>query len=141
MPKINSFIWILVHGCILTTENLRKRGIVGPSRYNLCSQEEEFISHVFVHWPYTKTKWSMVLGDLYTLTNWPFSQTFIPKMGTKLPRELQTQTRTKEIVDGNTKIHLLDNLVGHKQKKIFQDEKIIPRQSTTRAISVYDKYM
>jgi hypothetical protein len=36
MPKVNSFIWLLVHGRILMAENLRKRGIVGPSQGDKC---------------------------------------------------------------------------------------------------------
>eukprot|EP00253_Pinus_taeda_P017214 PITA_17214 len=31
IPKINFFMWTLLHGKILTAENLRKRGIFGPS--------------------------------------------------------------------------------------------------------------
>ena len=31
IPKVNSFFWLLMHNKLLTAENLRKRGIPGPS--------------------------------------------------------------------------------------------------------------
>ena len=49
IPKVNSFIWILLHNKILTAENLRKRGINRPSRCPLCSSVEETTSHIFLH--------------------------------------------------------------------------------------------
>jgi hypothetical protein len=36
IPKINTFYWIMVHGNLLTLDNLQKRGIQGPSRCALC---------------------------------------------------------------------------------------------------------
>ena len=38
IPKVNMFTWLLLHNKLLTAENLRKRGIQGPSRCVLCSQ-------------------------------------------------------------------------------------------------------
>ena len=40
IPKVNSFIWILLHNKLLTAENLRKRGINEPSWCPLCNLEE-----------------------------------------------------------------------------------------------------
>jgi hypothetical protein len=65
LSKINSFIWLLSHGKILTAKNLRKRDIVGPSRCALFSQDEESISHLFVHCNYTTTTWKWALGDIF----------------------------------------------------------------------------
>jgi len=36
LPKIDIFCWTLVHGNILTSENLEKRGIEGPVICPLC---------------------------------------------------------------------------------------------------------
>ena len=41
IPKVNSFIWTLMHNKLLTAENLKKRGIAGPSRCALCNSESE----------------------------------------------------------------------------------------------------
>ena len=61
IPKVNSFIWILLHNKLLTTENLRKRGINGPSRCALCNSDEETISHLFLHCNFSLLVWRSVL--------------------------------------------------------------------------------
>ena len=48
IPKVNSFIWTLMHNKLLTTENLMKRGIVGPSRCALYNSESETSIHIFL---------------------------------------------------------------------------------------------
>lgn len=52
LPKINLFCWELVHGKVLTMENLRKWNIHGPSRCILCEGAKENIPHVFRHCVY-----------------------------------------------------------------------------------------
>ena len=61
IPKVNSFIWILLHNKILTAENLRKRGINGPSRCTLCNLDEETTSHLFLHCKTSLLVWRYVL--------------------------------------------------------------------------------
>lgn len=46
-PKINFFCWLLVHGKVLTQENLRKRKIQGPSKCALYGLNEETTEHLF----------------------------------------------------------------------------------------------
>ena len=41
LPKIIFFCWLLVHRKILTAENLRKKGIEGPSQCIMCKKAEE----------------------------------------------------------------------------------------------------
>ena len=48
IPKVNTFIWLLLHNKLLTAENLRKRGILGPSCCALCHSAEETSSHLFI---------------------------------------------------------------------------------------------
>ena len=48
IPKVNSFIWLLMHNKLLTAENLKKRGITGPSRCALCNSESESTLHIFL---------------------------------------------------------------------------------------------
>ena len=61
IPKVNSFIWILLHNKLLTAENLRKRGILGPSRCPLCSSAEETSSHIFLQCKVSLIVWRIVL--------------------------------------------------------------------------------
>ena len=40
-PKIDLFTWTLLHGKILTGDNLEKRGFMGPFHFPLCSAANE----------------------------------------------------------------------------------------------------
>jgi len=46
-PKIKTFLWLLMHRKTLTWENLRKKGLCGPSRCPMCEKEEETMNHLF----------------------------------------------------------------------------------------------
>lgn len=71
IPKINFVCWLLSHKRILTTENLQKRGIVGPSRWPLCDKSEESISHLFLLCLFSRSVWSLDHGPLFLRTSWP----------------------------------------------------------------------
>lgn len=45
-PKITLFLWILTRGRILTWENLRRRGMLGPSVCVMCHKAEETNRHL-----------------------------------------------------------------------------------------------
>jgi hypothetical protein len=74
LPKINAFIWVMVHNKILTAENLQKRGIVGPSRCALCMASEESIQHLFFECPLSIHIWDLMIAPLRSLfhppSNW-----------------------------------------------------------------------
>ena len=55
------FTWTLMHGRVLTGENLEKRGIAGPFRFPLCAVDAENISHLFLKCPYAISVWKEVL--------------------------------------------------------------------------------
>eukprot|EP00253_Pinus_taeda_P004750 PITA_04750 len=57
IPKIKFFTWLLLKGKVLTAENLRKRGINGPSRCPNCCSTEETIHHLFLDCPFAKSCW------------------------------------------------------------------------------------
>eukprot|EP00253_Pinus_taeda_P010187 PITA_10187 len=56
-PKVKFFIWLLLRGKTLTTENLIKRGILGPSRCPNCCRSEETMQHLFLECPVAKECW------------------------------------------------------------------------------------
>ena len=74
IPKVNMLFWILAHRKTLTAENLRKRGIAGPSRYILWKEEKEILEHLFTECKFTQEVWSIMLKELkmnITMpTNW-----------------------------------------------------------------------
>ena len=61
LPKIDLFIWTLLHGRILIGENMERRGIAGPFRCPLCATAGETITHLFLQCPYAKSMWEDVL--------------------------------------------------------------------------------
>ena len=62
LPKIDLFIWTLLHERILTGENLIKKGFAGPFRCPLCAGAAENISHLFLQCSYATLVWDEVLN-------------------------------------------------------------------------------
>jgi len=57
LPKIKFFIWVLLKGKVLTSKNLKKRGVIGPSRCPNCQAAEETIKHLFIDCPFAIAYW------------------------------------------------------------------------------------
>jgi hypothetical protein len=56
-PKISTFLWLTAHSSILTWDNLRKRGFIGPSWCQLCGSEEETQNHLLNLCSYSSNIW------------------------------------------------------------------------------------
>lgn len=61
LPKIDFFFWIVAHQCILTRDNLCRRGMEGPSRCPLCLFDEEIANHLLLLCPFALVVWRGVL--------------------------------------------------------------------------------
>ena len=61
LPKLDLFSWTLMHGKILTGDNLMKRGFAGPFRCSLCSEANENIQHIFLDCPYAISVWNEIM--------------------------------------------------------------------------------
>jgi hypothetical protein len=57
MAKISTFLWLLVQNKILTWDNLRQRGFIGPSIFHLCQQQEETMEHILNQCPFSGLIW------------------------------------------------------------------------------------
>eukprot|EP00253_Pinus_taeda_P001792 PITA_01792 len=66
LPKVKLFNWTLLHGKILTADNLRKKGIQGPSICSMCRKAEESCSHLFIECPFARTCWNLIASPLNT---------------------------------------------------------------------------
>eukprot|EP00253_Pinus_taeda_P032656 PITA_32656 len=64
IPKVKHLNWTLLKGRILTAENLRKRGIQGPSICCFCKAEEETIQHSFLLCPWVQNCWKQLTSPL-----------------------------------------------------------------------------
>lgn len=98
-PKISTFLWLLSKKCILTWDNLRKRGFIGPSRCPNCNLQAETISHLMESCTLAKQLWERVescnnraapRGEDITdnLRNWsknPFQSQFLNTLWDLIP--------------------------------------------------------
>ena len=64
IPKIDIFIWTLLHNSILTNDNLKRKGWEGPSRCPLCKRTEENAHHLFITCEFTQEVWRIMLGPI-----------------------------------------------------------------------------
>lgn len=64
LPKIKHFNWTLLKEKILTAENLRKRGIQGPSRCCFYCSEEESMQHIFLLCSFAQSCWKQVISPI-----------------------------------------------------------------------------
>lgn len=64
LPKVKLFNWTLLKGKILTAENLKKKGIHGPSICCLCRAKEESSHHLFLTCPYAQSCWNQITSPL-----------------------------------------------------------------------------
>lgn len=64
IPKIKHFNWTLLKGKVLTAENLKKKGIQGPSICCFCHAEEESSQHIFQQCPQIQHCWSQIVSPL-----------------------------------------------------------------------------
>ena len=55
--KIELFMWLVLQRKILTWDNIRKRGMWGPSRFQLCEAQEETIEHLLNSCIFTSKLW------------------------------------------------------------------------------------
>ena len=62
--RISFFVWEVLHGKILTTDNLRRRGIYIADWFYLCRGDGESVDRVLLHCPFAQGLWTHVLGVL-----------------------------------------------------------------------------
>ncbi|CAN1838944.1 Putative ribonuclease H protein At1g65750 [Linum perenne] len=62
--KVQGFLWLSFHGRIATIDVLRSRGFHFPNRCSLCRQDEESVSHIFIHCPFVSPIWSKISSRL-----------------------------------------------------------------------------
>eukprot|EP00253_Pinus_taeda_P003315 PITA_03315 len=122
IPKIKFFTWLLLKGKVLTAENLRKRGINGPSRCPNCCLAEETIHHLFLDCPFAKRCWNNLssLGNI----NWHPHQN-IPETIYEWKKNCPWNDKRSKIVKRVWAIlphNLLWRIWLTRNKKIFQNK-------------------
>ena len=135
IPKVNSFIWLLLHNKILTAENLQKRGISGPSRCSLCNCDEETISHLFLQCNFSQLVWQSVLPPGMAL-NLPasISQLFV-EWSKHLPGSMNKIPTLQRLWDSIPK-NLCWQLWLARNKAIFKEQKAVSARVAAKTIGM-----
>lgn len=59
-PRVAFFSWSALLGMILTTDDFRKRCIIGLDLYYMCKRCKESVDHLLLHFPIAFELWSLV---------------------------------------------------------------------------------
>jgi hypothetical protein len=62
--KIRLFTWLIIENKILTWDTLQRKGWEGPSIFHLCSNEAEYVVHIFVKCSFIQNVWNRIKGGL-----------------------------------------------------------------------------
>ncbi|GLJ53973.1 hypothetical protein SUGI_1154190 [Cryptomeria japonica] len=65
LPKARAFLWISIHGRILTSSRLKSIGISGPNWCIMCKQQEESIDRLLYWCPFASQCWDWLLDLLH----------------------------------------------------------------------------
>lgn len=57
LPIVGAFLWIALHGKILTSDRLKLIGIQEPNKCCLCKNEEESTDHLLYNCPFSRKCW------------------------------------------------------------------------------------
>ncbi|XP_059075167.1 uncharacterized protein LOC131875150 [Cryptomeria japonica] len=64
LPKAGAFLWIALHGKILTSDRLKLIGIVGPSWCIMCKRNEESANYLLLRCPFAEGCWEWLMNKL-----------------------------------------------------------------------------
>eukprot|EP00253_Pinus_taeda_P022073 PITA_22073 len=133
IPKVKFFNWLLLKGKVLTAENLKKRGINGPSRCPNCCSAEESIQHLFLDCPFAKQCW-ISLSSLGNITWQPHQS--IPETIHAWRRNSPWKKNGSKIVKriwAILPLNLLWKIWLVRNKKIFQNKDSNVRMTCNKA--------
>lgn len=131
IPKINFFCWLLAHKKVLTAENLKTRGICGPSRCVMCQSEEETLQHLFIECNYAKENRNHALGSLTQRFN---------QWGSHYSGSFKEKPIFKRYWDTLPK-YICWSIWLARNKQIFNDETQNSKIAALKACTLLTKYM
>ena len=135
IPKVNSFMWILLHNKLLTAENLRKSGINGPSRCAQCNLDEETTSHIFLQCKISLSIWRIVLPSSLAL-NLPGSAVQLFKdWSNHYPGSLSKKPILSHLWASIPK-NLCWQLWLARNNSIFKEQKAVPARIAAKTIGM-----
>eukprot|EP00253_Pinus_taeda_P017013 PITA_17013 len=115
-------MWLVHRKKILTWDNIRKRGVIGPSRCQLCEAQEETMEHILNN--YTFTTWL-----------WDYFATIFHQTDRDKESIINTLNKWRKNFSENELLNLawaftpsfiIWNVWKERNKRIFKEEKTIP---------------
>lgn len=118
LPKVKFFIWTLVHGKILTGENLVKRGFHDPFNCPLLPKQSRQYPSFILELPLLancleSSLWRSIQKDKMALN----SKSQLGKLGQVLSEILQGKASHEAHLEGGAQVCLLADMASKKQKK------------------------
>jgi len=136
IPKIKFFMWTLLKGKILTADNLKKRGIVGPSRCPNCNVAEESIQHLFISCPFAVSCWNNIIPSALSIWNSQHSiDEALNNWKRNFPWQSMKHNPAKRVWD-TLPFSLLWRIWIAQNSMIFQDKKTSIRRLSIKAKSL-----
>ena len=125
IPKVNSFIWMLMYNKLLIVDNLNKTGIEGLSRCALCNFDSKTTSHLFLQCSLSQQAWRSILLPLFAHFRPPNSLgQLLVGWNSLFPGSLRKKPILKLLWNSIPK-----NLYWHiwlaKNRSIFKGEKVV----------------
>jgi ribonuclease HI len=131
IPKVDIFMWTLLHNSILTNDNLKRKGWEGPSHCPLCNQAEETTVHLLLNCDFSKEAWDLFLGSVSV--NFPSSALELLSNWMSLsPFNLSKKNLLKTIWMWTPKF-LCWKLWLERNNRIFKEESRMPSQVAIKA--------
>lgn len=135
-PKVKFFCWLLMKGKILTAENLKKRGIIGPSRCPICLQEEETMQHLFISCKGAANCWKQLAAVGRAEWNPNPSIVEVIKNWKKLCPWKSKKIKLSQRIWNTLPLTLLWSIWIARNKKVFQEKNHNIRKICHKAISL-----
>lgn len=136
IPKVKFFMWTLLKGKILTSENLQKRGIVGPSQCPNCQKWEETIHHLFISCPFAISCWkSIAPNDTFTWNSQHSIGEVLSNWKKSYPSQPKKKNIAKRVWDALPYV-LLWKIWIARNRKVFRDQGTLTRQLCSKAKSL-----
>ena len=120
--KIKLFMWLVHHRKILTWDNMHRRGVMGPSRCQLCEAQEETMEHILNSCTYTSWLWDS-FNSIFQHTDWDKGSII------NTVNRWRINFSEHEILNlawSFTPSFIIWNAWKERNKRIFKDEKTTP---------------
>ena len=124
-----------MHNKLLTTENIRKRGIAGPSQCALCNMEEETSNHIFLQCRVSLKIWQCVLPTGFHFSPLGSVVQFLEDWSKQFPGSLIKKPILSRLWISIPK-NLCCKLWIARNKSIFNEQEVVPTHIVSKMVGM-----